>query len=111
MKALDTNVIIRFLIQDDPVMTSNARRIFTEAKDGDMPLLISDLVLLEILWVLKSAYGFSREAVLGAIQDLACLPCICFQSHNRIQEFIRLGLSTPFDLLVFMPKLLALIPP
>ena len=63
-----------------------------------MPLLISDLVLLEILWVLRSAYGFSREAVLGAIQDLACLPCICFQSHNRIQEFIRLGLSTPFDL-------------
>lgn len=98
MKALDTNVIVRFLVRDDPAMTDRARQVFEHARDTDAPLLISNLVLLETLWVLGSTYRFSRQAILDAMDRLQSLPGVRFDSHEVIREFLRLGRSTSFDL-------------
>lgn len=70
MKAIDTNVLVRFLVCDDTDMTKRARRIVEHAKETAEPLLISTLVLLETLWVLRSTYAFSREAIVDAVKQL-----------------------------------------
>ncbi|HEO70445.1 MAG TPA: PIN domain-containing protein [Candidatus Hydrogenedentes bacterium] len=63
MKALDTNVVVRFLVCDDAAMTARARKVFERARDTGEPVLISSLVLLETLWVLHFGYRFSRRAI------------------------------------------------
>ena len=98
MKALDTNVVVRFLVRDDPAMTDRARQVFEHARDTGVPLLISSLVLLETLWVLGSTYRFSRQAILDATDRLQGLPAVRFDSREVVREFVRLGRSTSFDL-------------
>ncbi|MFX8316487.1 PIN domain-containing protein, partial [Acinetobacter baumannii] len=58
MRAIDTNVIVRFLTADDATQAAVARRAI-EAGD----IFIPTTVLLETEWVLRSGYGFSSEAI------------------------------------------------
>ncbi len=99
MKALDTNVIVRFLVCDAAAMTSRSRDVFQQAKDADELLLISDLVLLETLWVLGSAYKFTRGAIIEAVDCLLALPPIRFESQDLVHEFVRLSRIATLDLL------------
>ncbi len=98
MIALDTNVLVRFLVSDDAPMTARARKVFEQALASGDPLLISNLVLLETLWVLGSAYGFTRKTNLEAIECLLSLPSVRFESQGFIREFVRLGRASSLDL-------------
>ncbi len=98
MKALDTNVLVRFLVCDDASMTARARLLFEQARDAGEPLLVSNLVLLETFWVLGYSYGFSREAILDVAARLLTLPSVTFESHDMVQEFVRMGQSSTFDI-------------
>lgn len=70
MIGLDTNVLVRFLVADDERQFEKARRLIRhEATTGD-PVLISQLVLLECEWVLRSRYGLAKDEILGAFSGL-----------------------------------------
>lgn len=70
MIGLDTNVLVRFLVADDERQFEKARRLIRhEASKGD-PVLISQLVLLECEWVLRSRYGLAKDEILGAFSGL-----------------------------------------
>lgn len=70
MIGLDTNVLVRFLVQDDPAQARAATAVLdglTEAEPG----FIGREVLVELFWVLRSAYGFEKDALCAAIEGLA----------------------------------------
>lgn len=67
---LDTNVLVRFLVQDDQPQFERARRLIGQAAGRGDSVLISLLVLLETEWVLRSRYGLSKEAIAGALSGL-----------------------------------------
>ena len=69
MIGLDTNVIVRFLAQDDAVQSPLAARLFTRLS-RDEPGFISLVVLAEVSWVLARAYKSSREDLAGVIEGL-----------------------------------------
>ena len=98
MKALDTNVLVRFLVCDDAPMTARARNLFEQARDAAKPLLISNLVLLETFWVLGYSYGFSRNAIIEAVDHLLTLPSVTFESHDIVKEFVHTGQVSTLDL-------------
>lgn len=68
MRAIDTNVLVRALVQDDPIQ---ARRAESAIKAG--PVYIPVTVILEFEWILRSRYGFTATAISKAIQKLAVL--------------------------------------
>ena len=98
MKAIDTNVLVRFRVRDDADMTERARRIFEQARDRSEPLLISTLVLLETFWVLRSSYAFSREAIVESVKQLLILPAVTFESYGLIRAFIHEATAADTDL-------------
>lgn len=98
MKAIDTNVLVRFLVCDDAEMTERARRIFEQARDKSEPLLIPTLVLLETLWVLRSSYAFSREAIIESVKQLLVLSAVTFESYGLVRAFIHEATSADTDL-------------
>lgn len=57
MRAIDTNVLARFLLNDDPDQGEVARRI---VEDG---IFLPLTVVLELGWLLGSRYGFSRDEI------------------------------------------------
>ena len=69
MIALDTNVLVRFLVQDDPDQARIASEIIeqlTEEASG----FVSREVLVELVWVLERAYRLARAEIAGAIDGL-----------------------------------------
>lgn len=69
MIGLDTNVVVRFLAQDDEVQSPVATR-FISGLTRDQPGFIAAVVLAEITWVLARAYKASREDVAKAVEGL-----------------------------------------
>jgi predicted nucleic-acid-binding protein len=98
VKALDTNVLVRFLVNDDARQGARAKRLLVRAEEASEPLLVVDLVVLELIWVLQAAYGFTRSEVLDALELLAGMPALCFESYDRITSLIGRGRAGSADL-------------
>ena len=71
VRAIDTNIVIRFLTADDAQQAEAAQRLFAE---GD--IFIATTVFLESEWVLRSGYGFSPARIAQGLRGLAGLPGI-----------------------------------
>jgi predicted nucleic-acid-binding protein len=69
MIGLDTNLVVRFLVQDDETQAALASEVFASLS-GDHPGFIGSVVLAETSWVLAKAYKASREDIAGAIEGL-----------------------------------------
>ncbi len=70
MIALDTNVLIRVLVADDPKQTPLAERLLREAAEEGELCFISDPVLCETEWVLDRFYRVPRAEILAALENL-----------------------------------------
>src|SRR5258708_17966486 len=86
MLGIDTNVVIRLIISDDAKQTRRARRLVEEALGQDDPVLVSLLVLLESEWVLRSRYGFNREALLSIFRALLEARELSFEDEQALEE-------------------------
>lgn len=73
MKLLDTNFILRFLLQDLPNQFLSTKKIIQNIQED---LAITDVTLAEVVWVLTSFYKFSKEETANKIYNLINLPNI-----------------------------------
>ena len=88
MRAVDTNVVVRFLTGDDPTQASRAKAVIDA---GDV--FVGTTVLLETEWVLRSVYGFAREDVARALGALAGLPGVTVESPVLLGEALQRTVS------------------
>lgn len=86
MLGIDTNVLIRLVISDDAEQTRRARTLVDKAIARDEPVLVSLLVLLESEWVLRSRYGFNREALLSVFRALLETRELSFEDEPALEE-------------------------
>jgi len=70
MIALDTNVLIRYLTQDDKEQSAKANKLFEQKLSIKSPGFISLIVLLEVSWVLMSCYKQDKQALIKIIAHL-----------------------------------------
>ena len=70
MKGLDTNVLIRHLVQDDAAQAKRAGRFIAAECLREDPCFINRIVLCETVWVLESAYGYAREDIAGVLERI-----------------------------------------
>ena len=76
MIAVDTNVLLRYLLDDDKTQSKKASALI----NGNEEVLITDVVLVETIWTLKGKrYGLDKEALINVIQAL-------FEESNIIFE-------------------------
>ncbi|MGO9930740.1 MAG: PIN domain-containing protein [Steroidobacteraceae bacterium] len=86
MLGIDTNVVIRLVISGDAEQTRRARKLVEQAFSNDEPVLVSLLVLLESEWVLRSRYGFNREALLSIFRALLEARELLFEDEPALEE-------------------------
>ena len=84
MIGLDTNVLVRYLTQDDPNQARKATRRL-EA-DADAAFFISTVVLCEIVWVLESAYGYPQDQIAHALQQILQTKQFEFEDKDLIWQ-------------------------
>lgn len=69
MIGLDTNVLVRYIMQDDVTQSAKASALL-EGLTADTPAWISLVSIVELVWVLDAAYGLDRAQILGALETL-----------------------------------------
>lgn len=88
MIGLDTNVILRYIMQDDPAQARQAT-VLIESLTADEPGFIPMIVLVEMVWVLFSAYRLSRDQVVQVLEQLAQLKEIRLDSTDLVLKALR----------------------
>lgn len=81
MIGLDTNVLVRYLAQDDARQSAIATRLIENGLNAATPGFISLVVLVELCWVLKRLYGATELELIDTATDL--LGSACFQVESR----------------------------
>lgn len=98
MIALDTNIIVRFLVRDDEKQARQVYRRFRIAEDRHELLSIPLLVVLETIWVLDSVYEVARGEIIDAIEELMLMPILKFQNYRVLQNFLTAARRENTDL-------------
>ncbi len=70
MSGLDTNVLARYIVQDDPDQSAAAVRLIEGRCTAQAPGYVSIPVLAELVWVLTSVYDYEKAAVIPVIRQL-----------------------------------------
>ena len=70
MIGLDTNILARYIVQDHPVQSAAATRLIEGQCSAEAPGFVSVPVLLELVWVLTSAYGYDKAVVVLVIRQV-----------------------------------------
>ena len=76
MLAVDTNVVVRFLVRDDAAQSARAAALIQRAQ-----IWVSRTVLLEAEWVLTRLYGYSPATVASSLRDLLGLGSVTPEDH------------------------------
>jgi predicted nucleic-acid-binding protein len=81
MVAVDTNVLVRFLVRDDARQAARAASLIRDSE-----IWISKTVLLETEWVLRSLYGFSTDRLAAALRALAGLRTVFLEDEIAVAK-------------------------
>ena len=84
MVAVDTNIIVRFLTQDDELQYQKSLRLF-QTQD----IFIPDTVILETEWVLRFAYKFKPAEICQALRKLFGLPNVHINNANVVAQSLQ----------------------
>ena len=98
MIAVDTNILVRFLVRDDEKQAIAVYKRLKRAEQSRESLLVPLLVVLETVWVLKSAYRKSRDEILDTLDDLRRMPVFVFERNDVLQAALAEGRTTKADI-------------
>jgi predicted nucleic-acid-binding protein len=83
---LDTNVVVRLLVRDNPAQARRARALVERAIAAGDRLYVSDITVCELVWVLSVSYRFERIEVHDALHLLLGARELVFGSHDELRE-------------------------
>ena len=84
MRAIDTNVLVRFLARDNE---DQAQRALAAILAGDV--FVSKTVMLETEWVVRGVYGFSRDRVVTALREFIGLSGVTVESPGVVAQALE----------------------
>lgn len=96
MIGLDTNVLIRYFTQDDPVQAAKASALI-ESLTPDGPGYVTQVVLVEVVWVLGRAYGTDRNEIAQVIETLLRTKELVVEAAETVWKALRLYAGSPAD--------------
>ncbi|MRD46877.1 PIN domain-containing protein [Caenimonas koreensis DSM 17982] len=89
MIGLDTNVLVRYLAQDDPKQSALATRLIEKQLSVARPGFVSLVVLAETCWVLGRLYAATQEELASTIEDLLTTAQFHIERREVVQEAVQ----------------------
>ena len=90
MAALDTNILVRFLVEDNASQLAAAKKLITRCVNARESLYVPVTVSLELEWVLRSNFGFRKEAVIDTLSQLLSSFELTFESEGALEVALTL---------------------
>ena len=89
MIAVDTNALVRVLVEDDKEQAQAVRKTINFAEKNSIQILILSEVLLETVWVLESVYGSSRDEIFKFLETLIYTPTFTLSDYESIRRAVH----------------------
>jgi predicted nucleic-acid-binding protein len=86
MLGVDTNVLVRFLVRDDEAQFEKARKLIRREVAAGRRVFVSQLVLLETEWVLRSRYSLPKNLIVETISSLLDSTDVQLEDEPAIEE-------------------------
>lgn len=90
MLGIDTNVLVRYLVRDDPEQFARARRLIRREVNAGQLILVSLLVLLETEWVLRSRYELPKAEIIEVFSALLDAAELTFEDEPSVEQAVYL---------------------
>jgi predicted nucleic-acid-binding protein len=84
MIGLDSNILIRYLTQDDPVQSVKAIEILERRLTPKNPGFVSILAMVETVWVLDRAYGLTAEDIARVVERLLQVEVLTIENEQEV---------------------------
>ncbi len=83
MVGLDTNVIVRYLAQDEPLQSAKATRLFARLSEMN-PGFVSVVAMAETAWVLERSYGLQAAEIATALEAMLASDALVFECEQQV---------------------------
>ncbi len=103
MTGLDANVLSRYFAEDDAVQFMKATEILEQRITAESPGFISVVALVELVWVLRSRYGFQPSELAGVVETLLRADTLVVEQEQAVYvatRALKLGLGSFSDVLI-----------
>ena len=90
MRAADTNVLVRYVVNDDPKQVAAVERFFSECTADNESVFLSIVVLCEFVWVLDRGLGQSRAQIVDALEQLLGNAFFRIERENVVRRSLDL---------------------
>ena len=97
MLGVDTNILVRFLVRDEEAQFERARKLIKREIAAGGSVFVSQLVLLETEWVLRSRYGLPKHQIIVAISGLLDAADVQFEDEPAVEEALFVWKDTAAD--------------
>ena len=90
MPALDTNILVRYIVQDDAAQPAAAKRHISRCVAEGATLFVPVTVVLELEWVLRASFEFGKDDVLLTLSSLFSAAELTFESERALEVALQL---------------------
>jgi predicted nucleic-acid-binding protein len=89
VRGVDANVLVRFLVEDDPKQAARAARLFARATSEGDRLFVPQVVVCELVWVLGYAYGKGRAEIAAGMETLLRARQLAFEEVDQVRAALE----------------------
>lgn len=90
MPALDTNVLVRYVVEDDAKQLAAARRLIRRCINEGRALYVPVTVTLELEWVLRTSFEYTKDEVMEVLSSLFSAAELTFESERGLEVALQL---------------------
>jgi predicted nucleic-acid-binding protein len=84
MIGLDTNVLIRYLTQDDPVQSAKATEVIERRLTAKNPGFVSVVAMVETVWILDRAYSLTAQEISTVVERLLQIEVLAIENEQEV---------------------------
>ena len=89
MIGIDTNVLVRYLVQDDPEQSAQSTLLIEQECNLSSPGCLSNIVLCELVWVLTGAYKYDKNLVIEVMEQILVTTELLVENENVVRKAIN----------------------
>lgn len=97
MIGIDTNVLVSYLAQDDPIQSARATRLLEQECSAATPGFVGLVILVELVWVSQSCYAATRAEIADIVRRILSIRQLVVQEAETCWKALRLFESSKAD--------------
>lgn len=98
MKAVDTNILLRYFLNDDEKQNAKVKNLFVENRQNGTCLFVPSLVILELDWVLASFYKMPRDEIIELLLSVVNFDILKVEHEQAIKMALTFAQNNSYDL-------------